>query len=139
MCEVRADEATGIRAIKLGERVIYLQQRLDWHGANPKSLPKSELLAHIRRPSGDNVVVNQSRARIRNRATAIRAYCMDCQGEMIGVRECNSITCPLHPFRMGKDPLRGFELPKVEIVFETDEDDALFDDGGDGDDADTEE
>lgn len=36
---------------------------------------------------------------------AIRGKCMDCTGQQIvEVRECNITNCPLHPFRMGKNP-----------------------------------
>lgn len=38
---------------------------------------------------------------------AIRRKCVDCQaGGRKGVRECSITTCPLHPYRMGKNPNR---------------------------------
>lgn len=37
-----------------------------------------------------------------NRGTAIRSFCKECQGwDLIGIAECTSIYCPLHPFRYG--------------------------------------
>lgn len=37
----------------------------------------------------------------------MRRMCLFCQGEAEQfVRECSSTTCPLHPFRMGKNPNR---------------------------------
>lgn len=39
---------------------------------------------------------------------AIRQKCLDCSGEsMLEVRTCEIKTCPLHPFRMGKNPNIG--------------------------------
>jgi len=38
---------------------------------------------------------------------SIRKFCIDCQGGSVkGVRECKSIECELHPYRMGKNPNR---------------------------------
>jgi hypothetical protein len=47
------------------------------------------------------------RNRIKNRATAITAMCIVCQGGRKGVAECTAIECPLWPFRLGGDPFRG--------------------------------
>lgn len=47
----------------------------------------------------------------RSRTTAIKAIrqkCLDCSGEsMAEVRMCDIENCPLHPFRMGKNPNIG--------------------------------
>lgn len=38
---------------------------------------------------------------------AIRAACIECCGTQISeVRLCTVTSCPLHPFRMGKNPYR---------------------------------
>jgi hypothetical protein len=44
---------------------------------------------------------------------AIRLHCLRCMGwddkgprPMKYVRECFKLECPLHPYRMGKDPAR---------------------------------
>ena len=38
---------------------------------------------------------------------AIRAKCMDCCCfQQTEVRECPATDCPLHPYRMGKNPKR---------------------------------
>lgn len=34
----------------------------------------------------------------------IRRECLACNGGREGVRECPSVKCNLHPFRMGKNP-----------------------------------
>lgn len=39
---------------------------------------------------------------------AIRAKCIECCCKRLSeVRECKSEECPLHPFRMGKNPFRA--------------------------------
>lgn len=45
------------------------------------------------------------RARIRNPQTAIRAFCVICQGgHVASVNDCAKLNCPLYPFREGKNP-----------------------------------
>ena len=42
---------------------------------------------------------------------AIRAKCLDCCCDQITeVKLCPASTCPLHPFRFGKNPFRKREL-----------------------------
>lgn len=110
----KLEPLTGIERLKALRDLNVLEQQLAWQGANPKALPFDELREHIHagRKGGD-VVEHKYAARIRNRATAMRAYCVECQGGLVvGVKECAAVTCPLHPFRMGGDPFRGYELPK---------------------------
>jgi hypothetical protein len=38
---------------------------------------------------------------------AIRAKCLDCAGGMKEVRQCSNESCPLHPYRMGRNPNRA--------------------------------
>jgi hypothetical protein len=39
---------------------------------------------------------------------AIRAKCLDCcGGDKPEVRDCAAINCPLHPYRMGRNPNRA--------------------------------
>ena len=46
---------------------------------------------------------------------AIRAFCIDCMGDQVRlVKECPTQTCPLHAFRMGKNPYRSRELTDEE-------------------------
>lgn len=47
------------------------------------------------------------RARVRNRATAITAFCITCIGGRKSVTECAATTCPLWAFRFGSDPFHG--------------------------------
>jgi hypothetical protein len=47
------------------------------------------------------------RNRVRNRATAITAMCITCQGGRKAVTECLDTQCPLWPFRFGGDPFFG--------------------------------
>lgn len=42
---------------------------------------------------------------------AIRAFCIDCQGETVReIKNCTAFKCPLYAFRMGKNPYRKREL-----------------------------
>lgn len=44
------------------------------------------------------------RNRVRNRGTAITAFCMTCVGSRKAVTECIDTSCPLWAFRFGGDP-----------------------------------
>src|SRR5690606_38129911 len=107
--------------IKLLARIDRTEQSLNWQGANPKELDFAELRDHLREPDHEaDPIENKYRARIRNRATSIRAYCVSCQGGYVqGVRDCVEVVCPLYSFRMGADPLRGFKMPEPAHVFLT--------------------
>jgi len=135
------DGLTGVARLKALKEIGTLEETLAWQGANPKVLDAKDLRAHIQQPDDDDPVINKYRARITTRATAIRAYCVWCMGGSVpGIKECPSVTCPLYPFRMGKDPLRGYDIPKPEpIIIEGEEDDDQFEDEDEGDDADATE
>ena len=46
---------------------------------------------------------------------AIRAKCIDCcAGELAEVRNCHIEDCPLHPFRMGKNPYRSRNMTEEQ-------------------------
>jgi hypothetical protein len=131
------NELTGIKRLKVQQSIDRLEQTLSWQGANPKQLDVIDLRNHIRQAPQADALEAKYQGRIKNRATGIRAYCVQCQGgDTSGVRSCPSITCPLHPFRMGTDPLRGFDIPKaapIEVPDEDGEDAALFEEGDDND------
>ncbi|RJR47697.1 MAG: hypothetical protein C4576_09175 [Desulfobacteraceae bacterium] len=44
-----------------------------------------------------------------------RVFCLQCMGGCVDfVRECETVTCPAHPYRMGKNPARaGMGNPKA--------------------------
>ena len=132
-------KSRGIERLRLQRSIERIEQTLAWQGANPKQIDFAELKEHICNAPIMEAVEAKYQRRIKNRATAIRAYCVSCQGgSTVDVRLCPSVTCPLHPFRMGTDPLRGFDIPKADpIVIEDDEaDDTLFEEGDDADDKD---
>lgn len=134
-------ELSGVEYLRAEVRIEYLEQQLAWQGANPKKLDFDALKDHIRHPHSDDPIENKYRKRIKNRATAIRAYCISCMGgDTALVRECANITCPMHPFRMGKDPFRGWDIPKaVDPEVEDDEDGPdYFEDGSEGSETDAE-
>lgn len=131
--ELRNCENTIIR-VKLLRKIDSLEATLSLQGANPKHLDFEQLKEHIRLPNSMFPGADKYKASIKNRTTAIRAFCMNCQGaDIVGVRECPSVTCPLHPFRMGKDPLRGWDIPKAEEpdIDEDEEDIGEFEEGDD--------
>lgn len=108
-----------------------LELALDYQGANPKKLPKAIIKEIANGAALKDGVEDEYRKKIKNRATAIRAKCVSCMSGQPGlVRECANVGCPLYMFRMGDNPLFGFEIPKFEIASQ-DEDDADFEDGGD--------
>lgn len=132
-------EDNPIKRVKILKRADVLEAQLMLHGANPKKVPLDTLKEHVRHPVDSDAVVNKYKSKIKNRATAIRAMCIQCMGgSLAGVRNCPSVTCTLHPFRMGKDPLRGYDIPKVEEPeIEEDENDAgEFEEGDEGSEAD---
>lgn len=125
------------------KRLERLEYMLSWQGANPKELDKKELRAVNTQPLHEDATSDKSRAGVKNPRTAIRAYCVSsCMGGQPSlVRECASVTCVFWPFRMGADPFRGYELPKVEEPeLETDlEEDDLIEDEDDEDDIEDDE
>jgi hypothetical protein len=56
----------------------------------------------------------------RNGGTALKAikrYCLDCSGgSKSEVRNCKCVACPLHPFRLGKNPNRRMRPNQREIA-----------------------
>lgn len=54
---------------------------------------------------------------IKSPLKAIRAFCIDCMGEQVReVKLCPSQICPLHAFRMGKNPYRKRELSPEHLA-----------------------
>lgn len=46
---------------------------------------------------------------------AVRLKCIDCSSYQFSeVKECNITNCPLHPFRLGKNPFRRRELTEEQ-------------------------
>lgn len=54
-----------------------------------------------------NLQERRYRNRVKNRATAITAMCITCQGTRKAVTECIDTACPLWAFRFGGDPFHG--------------------------------
>lgn len=125
----KAESASVIERLRIEKQITRVKQKLAWQGADPRGIPAGELREHIHaKEVSDDPLLVKYKARINNRATAIRAYCVWCMGgDTAAVRRCPTMTCPLHAFRMGKDPLRSYAIPKVEDTEELDgEDSNLF-------------
>ena len=59
--------------------------------------------------------LNQAVKENTNVLRAIRFKCLDCSCFQLGeVRDCPVTTCPLYPFRLGKNPFRKRELSEDE-------------------------
>jgi len=47
----------------------------------------------------------------------IKAFCVECQGSAAHARECGQDTCPLHPFRSGKNPnIKGSDAARMAAI-----------------------
>lgn len=125
---------SGMEKLRAGVTINHMEQQLAWQGANPKAVDIHEWSEHVEASHDGDAISAKYRAAIKNRATGIRAFCVDCQGGSVaGIASCAAVTCPLHPFRMGKDPLRGWDIPKVEMPeLEDDDDMDEFEDGDSG-------
>lgn len=135
------------RLMRLRSEAERTELKLEYQGADPKKLPKATLLTIMNDPLNRDTAEDKQRSKMRTRAQAIRQFCVhNCMsGSVQYVRECASISCEFHPFRMGKDPFRGYELPKIVVVaspdaaIEDDDLDAEFGEGDDGDETDAKE
>jgi len=38
---------------------------------------------------------------------AIKKFCFECAGSVIGRKDCEITNCPLYPYRLGKNPNRN--------------------------------
>lgn len=60
-------------------------------------------------------------AKIKNRGTAIRAFCIGCSGGSLSeVRDCQVKKCALFAYRMGTDPGNKKTLDRLAKTNETD-------------------
>ena len=46
-------------------------------------------------------IIQKYKDRINSPITAIRSHCVECMGAVRSVESCTSVSCSLHPFRMG--------------------------------------
>jgi hypothetical protein len=79
-------------------------------GDSPTDIPLSvaDRFKLLRTPYDISTATEQRyRNRVRNRQTAITAFCVTCAGSRKGVTECDAVTCPLWAFRFGRNPYRG--------------------------------
>ena len=130
-----AAEPKVVNRLLLQRELDGIEDSLRFAGRDPRLVPV-DILDRMRRAKQpmDDPTTAAYRAKIRTRASAIRTFCVDCQGgEVKGVRECEAMNCPLWPFRMGTDPLRGkvkaivMDEPLVdetgEVIIEEEDDD----------------
>lgn len=72
----------------------------------PKDMPVIDLLQMVRLVQNkDNRTEKFYRERIRSPLTAVRAFCVSCNGWQPGqANSCENMDCPLWLFRFGKNP-----------------------------------
>ena len=69
-----------------------------------RAVPREEMSPETREALA---TIRRYAEKIKNPMTAIRAKCVECSGGSLKeVAECRVPACALHPFRMGKNPLR---------------------------------
>jgi hypothetical protein len=59
--------------------------------------------------------LNEAVGKNRSLKEAVRLKCIECSAfQYSEVRDCTITTCPLHPFRLGKNPFRKRELTEEQ-------------------------
>lgn len=79
---------------------------VEYDERDPKTIPVEDLVALARTCNSKENMEVVYRNRIRNRNTAIRAFCVMCIGGPKKVRACADVDCPIWPFRLGNNPFR---------------------------------
>jgi hypothetical protein len=130
------------KVLDLEERVAELEFRLRYQGKDTRDVPVAGFRQMLHEGTFSDSNVKAAFQRIKNPATAIRAFCTFCMsGQTAEIRRCQAVTCPLWPFRLGQNPFFGKVLPAVvarDLALEdTSEDVAVEEDDSEGaDDAD---
>lgn len=56
--------------------------------------------------SPEAAIIRRYVDRVHNPVSGIRAFCVICMGGQVrSIAECSDMTCPLRPFRMGKNTM----------------------------------
>lgn len=131
------------KILDLEDRVFELECRLRYQGRDTRDVPLDTFKKLLHEGQFKNSDTRTAFQRIKNPATAMRAYCVFCMGgQAVEVKRCQSYTCPLWPFRMGQNPFYGKTLPPLDYDIKLDdssEDVVVEEDSSEGiDDANTE-
>lgn len=122
--ELAEEEKRFEESYALEQRIAALATTVHFRGEDPSTIPL-DILKYMMQSApdrNDDAVTLQYRARNKSKAPAIRAKCVRCMGGQPAlVRECSSLNCPLWPFRMGTNPLRGVVPPPKSLVDISDE------------------
>lgn len=111
-----------------------LMNYYEYGGRDPLEIPRTKLLELARTVKYDDGtgIEQKYRDRIKNPMTAIRCFCVICQGgSTAGVRKCVSTDCPLWSMRMGRNGLstrRGMTPGFLKSSVDEDDDDIEMDD-----------
>lgn len=89
-------------------RLVALSKSYHLGNIPPKEMRVEDVLAMVRAPNRDDNVETFYRNRIKSPLTGIRAYCVLCSsGSPKMANLCGKTSCPLWPFRFGKNPFFG--------------------------------
>lgn len=81
--------------------------RATYHDTPARDIPAKDLRL-LTSLTSDDPLDTKFADRIKSPVTAVRGYCVNCQGGQIAaVRNCTNGSCPLFPFRMGNNPFYG--------------------------------
>jgi hypothetical protein len=79
--------------------------RMLYGKSDPSTVPAEAIRHALAFPNQNYTVGREMRETINGPTRAIRVICLECQGnDIVGVRECAAINCPLWGFRMGNNP-----------------------------------
>lgn len=107
--DAKARGADDIDIEFLVDELTTVVMAIEYGGMDPFDIPRAELMHAINNPLPDTVFVDlDSRKRVNGPNRAIRAKCMECQGNNLKwVHDCNKINCQLWPFRLATNPFYG--------------------------------
>jgi len=115
----------------LGKQLKTAVITMVYAGDNPKHVPAKYLRYALDFPIAGTTLGPEQRARVKSPITAIRAFCLNCQGnDSVGVRECPAVNCQFWAFRMGNNAFYGklgeaeVEVSDTELALEDSEEEA---------------
>ncbi len=107
------------------DRMVTIVIAIMFGGRDPKQVPTATIKRATRNPLEGACLGRadlDARARVKNPNTGIRAMCVKCMGGNPHlIRHCETLACPLWPFRLGTNPFFG-RLVNIDAEAEVVED-----------------
>lgn len=114
MAEVITDDTTDeqLELIRSAERFFAFVEGSAGQTPHPRNVAVSELLRGVQTNMNQNDkefghIEAFYRNRVRSPLTAIRAWCVLNEGGPKKANDCTNVTCPLWPFRQGRNAFYG--------------------------------